>query len=67
MTIAFCPDCGHGIKLDSRTKEGQQVMCPNCDADLEVISLDPPELDWAYFEPEEEEEEEEDWEKEEEA
>ncbi|MBC7251603.1 MAG: lysine biosynthesis protein LysW [Anaerolineae bacterium] len=58
MAVAFCPDCGHRIKLGAGTREGQLIMCPNCDAELEVISLNPPELDWAYVEPEEEEE---DW------
>ncbi len=55
MAIAFCPDCGHRVKLGSGAREGQLVICPNCNAELEVISLDPPELDWAYLEPEEEE------------
>jgi alpha-aminoadipate carrier protein LysW len=57
MAMAFCPDCGQGIDL-ARAREGQLLMCPNCDAELEVISLNPPELDWAYEEPEEEEKEE---------
>ncbi|MDY7041129.1 MAG: lysine biosynthesis protein LysW [Chloroflexota bacterium] len=61
MAGAFCPDCGHKISL-ARSWEGQLMMCPNCDAELEVISLDPPELDWAYVE--EEEEDEEDWDEE---
>jgi hypothetical protein len=39
---------------------GQKVICPHCDADLEVISVEPLELDWAYdwsWEDEEEEDE----------
>lgn len=60
MATAFCPDCGQGIKLN-RIREGQVLMCHNCNAKLEVLSLDPPELDWAYEEPEEYEYEEESW------
>jgi len=37
---------------------GQKMTCPHCDAWLEVIELDPVELDWAY---EDEDEWEEDW------
>lgn len=31
--------------------EGQRLTCPRCRARLEVVSLEPPELDWAYQEP----------------
>jgi alpha-aminoadipate carrier protein LysW len=55
MATVSCPDCGQKISL-VRAWEGQLITCSNCNAELEVISLDPPELDWAYVEPEEEEE-----------
>ena len=55
MAVAFCPECETGIKLGNTPREGQQVTCPECGAELEVISLKPLELDWAY------EESEEDW------
>jgi hypothetical protein len=29
---------------------GQEVLCPHCDAELEVIETDPVELDWVYDE-----------------
>jgi lysine biosynthesis protein LysW len=29
---------------------GQKIKCPDCGSYLEVISLDPLELDWAYDE-----------------
>jgi hypothetical protein len=44
---------------------GQKLTCPHCDAELEVISLNPLELDWAYDwswdEDDEDEEDEDDW------
>jgi len=55
----FCIDCDQPIKLDARPKVGQLITCAHCGAELEVIDVDPIELDWAYFEPEEEDE---DWE-----
>ena len=27
---------------------GDRVICPGCDAQLEIVSLVPPELDWPY-------------------
>lgn len=74
MVTAFCLDCGYSVSLGPQSTEGQMVTCPNCDAQLEVISLHPLEIDWAFLAPvvddEEwgrdwEEEWDEDWEKEE--
>jgi lysine biosynthesis protein LysW len=39
---------------------GQPVLCESCGADLEVVDLNPPELDWAGDLPDEDLEE--DWE-----
>ena len=30
---------------------GQGISCPRCGEKLEIVSLEPPELDWAYFRP----------------
>lgn len=46
--MAACPDCDWEVYLGPRPREGQRVSCPNCRAALEVIDLDPPELDWAF-------------------
>jgi alpha-aminoadipate carrier protein LysW len=48
MAHAFCPDCDGEIRLNSHARLGQKFVCPNCDADLEVIGIDPLELDWAH-------------------
>jgi alpha-aminoadipate carrier protein LysW len=60
--FAPCPDCGEEIELWSQVKVGEELTCPYCEAELEVISLDPVELDWAYVPPAEDEE---DWDEEE--
>jgi lysine biosynthesis protein LysW len=44
---AFCPDCGGGIRVDPHVRLGQKLVCPHCDADLEVSGVEPLELDWA--------------------
>jgi lysine biosynthesis protein LysW len=47
MASAYCPDCDGKIVLNL-VKLGQKMTCPHCDTQLEVISVDPLELDWAY-------------------
>ncbi len=57
--VAVCPDCGEKITLRGTIRLGREVICPNCDAELEVVETEPLELDWIYDE--EDEEEDEDW------
>jgi lysine biosynthesis protein LysW len=61
---ALCPDCEEEIDLGAAPKLGQKVICPHCDADLQVVSVKPLRLSWDDSEYEEEEEEwdvDEDW------
>lgn len=51
---AECPECGADVSLPDDVMEGEIVQCAECGMELEVVSLDPPELDLAP-------EEEEDW------
>jgi lysine biosynthesis protein LysW len=46
MAFAYCPDCGARIYLGRKPWIGQSTVCDSCDADLEVVRLSPPELDW---------------------
>jgi alpha-aminoadipate carrier protein LysW len=59
MATAFCPNCDGEIRLGPQPRIGQRVTCPDCDTELEIIELDPPELDWIYEGPGEGKEE--DW------
>ena len=47
VIVAPCPDCEWEIPLGTEPEEGQRTTCPKCGADLEIVDLDPPELDWA--------------------
>jgi lysine biosynthesis protein LysW len=47
MAIAFCPDCDEKVPLGPHPRIGRRVTCPHCTAELEVIEVSPPELDWA--------------------
>lgn len=53
-----CLDCESTIKLSFEPVVGQIITCPNCDAEFEVIAINPVELDWAFFDLEDEDE---DW------
>jgi len=58
---AACPDCGKTIHIKNPVRMGQEIACPHCDAELEVIETDPVELDWVYEDDVSDEEEDEDW------
>jgi lysine biosynthesis protein LysW len=51
MATAFCLYCDHPLSLGSWLMEDQVITCSNCGAQLEVLSLDPLELDWAFLKP----------------
>jgi lysine biosynthesis protein LysW len=50
MVMAICPACEAQINIQGQVEMGQSVVCPQCAEDLEVIDIDPLELDWAYEE-----------------
>ena len=55
MPIGTCPECDADVPVDDDIDKGDNVECPDCGSLLEVVGLDPIELDPA------EEEEDEDW------
>ncbi len=55
MPYAACPGCDQNIFLRS-PKLGDIVYCDNCEADLEVVNVNPIELDWPWEEDETEDE-----------
>lgn len=48
MEAAECISCGAEIRFRGSPKMGQLVKCQNCDAELEVVWLDPVEVDWPF-------------------
>ena len=52
MQKTNCPECGAEILLEAGTEVGEILVCPDCGVDLEVLSLDPPEVDLAPMEEE---------------
>ncbi len=51
---ATCPVCDAMIELDDNVELNELIVCPDCGSELEVVNLDPPELEEAP-------QEEEDW------
>jgi alpha-aminoadipate carrier protein LysW len=42
-----CPECGAEFDSPNDTMTGEIVVCPECGVELEVVSIDPPELELA--------------------
>jgi hypothetical protein len=40
---------------------GKQVTCPHCEAELEIIEIDPVEVDWTYDDDDWDEQEDDDY------
>ncbi|MBK7707747.1 MAG: hypothetical protein IPN69_06025 [Acidobacteria bacterium] len=45
MPTAICPECDEEVYVDADSEQGDVVSCDECGADLEVVGLDPVELD----------------------
>jgi lysine biosynthesis protein LysW len=56
-----CPSCGSKVFVGTKPRVGQRVKCPSCSSELEVVWLDPVELDWPYDEDEFDEDDESDY------
>jgi hypothetical protein len=48
MTISICPNCKAKVVLGSMPKYGDRYDCFECETILELVWLDPPELDWPW-------------------
>ena len=50
---ALCVECDAELNVGPRARVGQHAICPNCGIELEVISVNPMEVDIAYDDGEE--------------
>lgn len=48
MDTGECISCGHQIPIKGEVKMGMMITCSRCKAELEVVWLDPIELDWPF-------------------
>ena len=45
MPTATCPECEEKVYVDAESEQGDVVSCDECGVDLEIVGLDPVELD----------------------
>ncbi len=48
MPSVNCPVCEASVYVDPITEQGEIVICEDCDSNLELVGLDPIELDPAF-------------------
>lgn len=61
MPLAVCPECEAEIHVDEDLDKGDTIRCVECEAKLEVVGLDPIELDLVVDDAEDEFEDDEDY------
>ena len=47
MPLGTCPECEADVHVDTEADKGDHITCEECGTDLEVVGLDPVELDIA--------------------
>jgi alpha-aminoadipate carrier protein LysW len=45
MPNTTCPECDEDVYVDAESEQGDIVSCDECGAQLEVVGLDPIEVD----------------------
>lgn len=45
MPTTNCPVCDENVYVDAKMVQGDVVFCDECNSDLELVGLDPIELD----------------------
>ncbi len=43
--MTACPECSEDVFVDADSEQGDIVSCDECGTDLEIVGLDPIELD----------------------
>ena len=45
MPTTACPECSEDVYVDADSEQGETVTCDECGTELEIVGLDPIELD----------------------
>jgi len=59
VPLGTCPECEAEVHVDTDADKGDVVMCEECATNLEIVGLDPVELDIVEDADEDEDEEDE--------
>ena len=58
MPLGTCPECEAEVHVDTDADKGDAVTCEECASNLEIVGLDPVELDIVEEEMDDDEDEE---------
>lgn len=47
MTTPNCPACDAPVSIPDDAMQNELIVCPDCASELEILNLDPIELDFA--------------------
>jgi len=47
VPVGTCPECDADVHVDTDADKGDSVACDECGTELEIVGLDPVELDIA--------------------
>jgi alpha-aminoadipate carrier protein LysW len=45
MPTSACPECSEDVYVDADSEQGDVISCDECGTELEIVGLDPVELD----------------------
>ncbi len=45
MPTTACPECSEDVYIDADSEQGDVISCAECGTDLEIVGLDPIEVD----------------------
>ncbi len=45
MPTTACPECSEDVYVDAESEQGDIIICDECGTELEIVGLDPIELD----------------------
>lgn len=45
MPTTACPECSEDVFVDADSEQGDVITCDECGTELEIVGLDPIELD----------------------
>ena len=45
MPTTACPECSEKVYVDAESEQGDIIFCDECGTELEIVGLDPIELD----------------------
>ena len=45
MPTTACPECSEDVYVDAESEQGDVISCDECGTELEIVGLDPIEVD----------------------